>query len=63
MAKDSPVKKQKNGNVGRDIKQEMGSSEGSIYEDLGMEVDAEEVAAELGFDAGFDFAGVGEMEV
>lgn len=45
------------------IKEEMGSSEGSTYEDLGMEVDAEGVAAGLGFDSHFDFAGVGEMEV
>lgn len=41
----------------------MASSEGSTYEDLGMEVDAEGVAAGLGFDSHFDFAGVGEMEV
>ncbi|KAL8895488.1 MAG: hypothetical protein Q9207_008155 [Kuettlingeria erythrocarpa] len=57
----SPVKKA--ANVAKGIKEEMVSSEGSNYEDLGMEVDAEGVAAELGFDGHFDFSGVGEMEV
>ncbi|KAL8921999.1 MAG: hypothetical protein Q9208_005453 [Pyrenodesmia sp. 3 TL-2023] len=57
----SPSKKEKN--VVKGIKEEMASSEGSTYEDLGMEVDAEGVAAGLGFDTHFDFAGVGEMEV
>ena len=45
------------------IKEEMGSSGSSLYEDAGMEVDAEGVAQGLGFDGPFDFGIVGEMEV
>ncbi|KAI4121021.1 MAG: hypothetical protein LQ338_006608 [Usnochroma carphineum] len=72
VSKDSPaVKKEKkgNGNVVKGIKEEVGSSEGSMYEDLCMEVvDAEGVAEGLGLgmgmdDVGLDFGGVGEMEV
>ncbi|KAL8716823.1 MAG: hypothetical protein Q9225_005885 [Loekoesia sp. 1 TL-2023] len=59
----SPMKKNGAGNMVKGIKEELGSSESSIYEDAGMEVDAEGVAEELGFDGSFDFGVIGEMEV
>ncbi|KAL9604209.1 MAG: hypothetical protein Q9219_000607 [cf. Caloplaca sp. 3 TL-2023] len=55
--RESPVKR--DGNVMRGIKEEMASSGSSIYEDAGMEVGVEG----LDLDAGFDFGGLGEMEV
>ncbi|KAL8940107.1 MAG: hypothetical protein Q9216_002988 [Gyalolechia sp. 2 TL-2023] len=57
-AESSPVKK----NMVKGIKEEFGSSESSLYEDAGMEVDAEGVAEGLGFDGSFDFGIMGEME-
>ncbi|KAL9002840.1 MAG: hypothetical protein Q9188_004265 [Gyalolechia gomerana] len=58
----SPVKKNGSGNMVKGIKEEFGSGESSLYEDAGMEVDAESVAEGLGFDGPFDFGIMGEME-
>lgn len=58
----SPIKKTGAVSVGS-IKQELESSGSSMYEDAGMEVNADGVAEELGFDSSFDFGMIGELEV
>ncbi|KAL9024372.1 MAG: hypothetical protein Q9196_006567 [Gyalolechia fulgens] len=58
----SPTKRNRAESIAERIKKEAGSSESSLYEDAGMEVDAESVAEGLGFDSSFDFGIMGEME-
>ena len=53
----SPTKSGKTGKVVKGIKQEVNSSSSSIFEEAGMDVDAEGVAEGLGLDNEFHFDG------
>ncbi|KAL8729263.1 MAG: hypothetical protein Q9166_004884 [cf. Caloplaca sp. 2 TL-2023] len=61
----SPKKKDKNltGVVLNGVKEEVGSSESSMYEDATMGMDVEGVAEGLGLDGTFGYAGSFDMEV